>query len=60
MFYIKMIGWSFIENYLEKIAFFFLSDRSDFHLTDSLSITYHAFTRRVVMSFSVDETLLLR
>ena len=34
-----------------------LSVRSDFHMTDSLSIVVHAFTSRVLF-FSVDETLL--
>ena len=37
-----------------------LSVRSDFHMTDSLSIAVHAFVSRVSMSFSVDETLLPR
>ena len=37
---------------------FILSVRSDFHMTDSLSITVHAFVSRMSMSFSVDETLL--
>ena len=37
---------------------FILSVRSDFHMTDSLSIAVHAFVSRVLMSFSVDETLL--
>ena len=37
-----------------------LSDRSDIHMTDSLSIAVHTFARRVLMSVSVDETLLLR
>ena len=36
---------------------FILSDMFDFHMTDSLSITDHAFASRVLMSFSVDETL---
>ena len=39
---------------------FILSDRSDFHMTDSLSIAVHAFASRVLISFSVDETLLPR
>ena len=39
---------------------FSLSVRSDFHMTDSLLITFLAFVSRVSMSFSVDETLLLR
>ena len=37
---------------------FILSVRSDFHMTDSLSIDVHAFASHVLMSFSVDETLL--
>ena len=39
---------------------YILSYRSDFHMTDSLSIADHAFTSRKLMSFSVDETLLPR
>ena len=37
---------------------FILSFRSDFHMTDSLSLAVHAFARRVLISLSVDETLL--
>ncbi len=37
---------------------FILSVRSDFHMTDSLSIAVQAFVGRVSMSFSVDKTLL--
>ena len=37
---------------------FFLSVRSDFHLTDSISIAVHAFACPLMMLFSVDETLL--
>ena len=37
---------------------FILSVMSDFHMIDSLSIAVHAFVSRVLMSFSVDETLL--
>ena len=39
---------------------FILSVRSDFHMTDSLSIAVNAFACRVLTSFSVDETLLSR
>ena len=39
---------------------FILSDRSDFLMTDSLSINVHAFANLVFMPFSVDEMLLLR
>ena len=39
---------------------FNLSVRSDFHLIDSLSIAANAFVSRVLMSFTVDETLLPR
>ena len=38
----------------------YISDRSDFHMIDNLSIAVHAFARRILMSFSVDETLLPR
>ena len=37
---------------------FILSVRSNFHMTDSFSISVHAFTSHVLMSVSVDETLL--
>ena len=37
-----------------------LSDKSDFHMTDSLSIAVQAFVNRVLISFSVDEMLLPR
>ena len=37
-----------------------LSVRSDFHMTDSLSIARHAFVSRVLMSVLVDEALLPR
>ena len=36
---------------------FILSDRSNFHMIDSLSIAVYAFASRVWMSFSVDDTL---
>ena len=39
---------------------FILSVRSDFNMTDSLSIAIHAFASRVSMSVSVDETQLPR
>ena len=39
---------------------FILSVRSDFHMTDSLSIAVHVFASYVLMSISVDETLLSR
>ena len=37
---------------------FILSARSDFHMTDRLSIAVRAFANRVLMSVSVGETLL--
>ena len=37
---------------------FISSVRSDFHMTNSLSIAVHAFASHVLMSVSVDETLL--
>ena len=43
-----------------KKLHFILSVRSDFLITDSLSIAVHVFVSRVPMSFSVDETLLPR
>ena len=39
---------------------FILSVRSDFHMTDRLSVAVHAFASRVLMSVSVNETLLTR
>ena len=39
---------------------FILSIRSDFHMTDNLSITIRAFASHVLISVSVDETLLPR
>ena len=42
----------------EKQLGFILSARSDFHMIDIQSIAYHAFASHVLMSFSVDETLL--
>ena len=38
---------------------FILSVRSDFHMTDSLSLAVHAFASRVLISVSVDETQFL-
>ena len=35
---------------------FILSVRSDFHMTESLSLAVHAFASHVLMSVSVDET----
>ena len=43
-----------------KKLHFILSIRSNFHMTDILSIAVHAFASRMVMSFSADETLLPR
>ena len=39
---------------------FILSDKSDFHMIDYLSILVHAFVSCVLMTFSVDETLFQR
>ena len=41
-----------------KKLHFILSVRSDFHMTNILSIAVRAFASHVVMSFLVDETLL--
>ena len=43
-----------------KKLHFVLSERSDFQITDSLSIAVYAFASHVLVSFSVDEMLLLR
>ena len=37
---------------------FILSDESDFDIINNLSIAVYAFASRILMSFSVDETLL--
>ena len=42
-----------------KKLHFILSVRSDFHMTDSLSIAVHAFVSHVSMSFSVDEIIII-
>ena len=39
---------------------FILSVRSDFHMIESLSLAVHVFASRVLMSVSVDDTLLPR
>ena len=39
---------------------FILSVSTDFHMTDKLSILVNAFASRVLMSVSVNETLLPR
>ena len=36
---------------------FVLLDRFNFYMVDNLSIAVHAFASRILMSFSVDETL---
>ena len=43
----------------EKLRFILL-DKSDFHMIDNLPIAVHTFASRMLMSFSVDETLLPR
>ena len=43
-----------------KLLRFFWLVRSDFHITDNLSIAVHAFACHVLMFISVDETLLPR
>ena len=43
-----------------KILRFILSDRADFNMTDNLSMPVDTFACHEVVSFSVDETLLLR
>ena len=37
-----------------------LSVRPDFHMTNNLSIAVHALASRALMSFSVDEILVVR
>ena len=43
-----------------KKLHFILSDRFNFHMIDNLLIAVHAFNSHILISFSVDETLLLR
>ena len=43
-----------------KKLHFILLDRFDFHIIDSLSIAVDVFASHLLMSFSVDETLLPR
>ena len=43
-----------------KKVSFILSVKCDFHMTDSLSLALYAFTSHVLMSVSIDETLLPR
>ena len=45
---------------LGKKFHFILSDKSDFHMIHYLSIVVNAFASRILMSFSVDEAMLLR
>ena len=40
-----------------KKSCFILLDRSDFHMTDSLSIVIQSFTKHILTSLSVDEML---
>ena len=39
----------------DKIAFFILSDGSDFRMTNNQSITVHVFASRVLMAFSMSD-----
>ena len=39
---------------------FILSDKSDFHMINNLSVAVHDFASCILTSFSVDEMLLLR
>ena len=43
-----------------KKSYFILSDRSDFHMINNLSIVVHTFARHMLTSLSVDEILLPR
>ena len=43
-----------------KRSRFILSERSDFHMLDNLSVTVHSFPMRMLILLSVDEILLLR
>ena len=43
-----------------KKSCFILSDRSDFHMIDSLLIAVYTFARHILTSFSVNEMLLPR
>ena len=50
----------FIGLQLEKKIRFLLSDKAVFRMIDYLSIVVHVFASRILMSFSVHETLLTR
>ena len=41
-----------------KKMHFISSDKSDFHMTDKLTIAVHAFANYILMSFSIDKMLL--
>ena len=43
-----------------KKSSFILSEASDFHMIDNLSIAVNVLTRRMLTSLSLDETLLPR
>ena len=66
-YYIRLVSVPMVHPYssIDTIAAWkklhlILSDRSDFNMTHSLSLAHHAFASRVLMSFSIDETLLPR
>ena len=58
--YMCAIVYIYMRVYVYGNLRFILSVRSDFHMTDRLSIAVHSFVSRMSMSFSVDETLLPR
>ena len=51
--------WSDIKAAWKKL-YFILLDKSDFHIINNLLKAIHTFTGYILMSFSVDEMLLLR
>ena len=49
---------TYLVRLIEYFKGFILSDRSDFHMIDNLSIEVYAFTSCILMSFSVDVKVL--
>ena len=67
-FFIRLVSIQVVHQYssidttdvCKKMRFDLSDKRSDFHLIDNPSIAVHIFTSRILMSFSLDETLLPR
>ena len=59
IFFTHFINVHLVHLYRKK-SHFILLERSDFHMIESLIVVVHSFTRCILTSLSVDETLLLR